>query len=91
MAGVRKRKEAGYVEEMEAIEKAIAEKRQADIPKYMTDKWLADCTLFGTRTQVRDGMAAWIDAGIRTPIIVPSSANGNQMKAIEEIVGAFAA
>ncbi len=83
-------KEAGYVEEMEAVEKAVAEKRNNDIPKYLTDKWLADCTLFGTATQVRDGIEAWRAAGVRMPILVPSSANGNQMKAFEEVMGAFA-
>lgn len=83
-------KEAGYIEEMEAIEKAIAEKRTNDIPKLMSDKWLADCTLFGTATQVRDGVEAWKAAGIRTPIVVPSSSAGNQMKAFEEVLAAFA-
>ncbi len=83
-------KEAGYVEEMEAIEKAIAEKRTNDIPTLMSDKWLADCTLFGTATQVRDGVEAWKAAGIWTPIVVPSSAAGNQMKAFEEVLAAFA-
>jgi alkanesulfonate monooxygenase SsuD/methylene tetrahydromethanopterin reductase-like flavin-dependent oxidoreductase (luciferase family) len=83
-------KEAGYVEEMEAIEKAIAEKRMGDVPKYLTDAWLADCTLFGPARRVRDELDAWYAAGIRTPIIVPSSAAGNQMKAIEEMFTAFA-
>jgi alkanesulfonate monooxygenase SsuD/methylene tetrahydromethanopterin reductase-like flavin-dependent oxidoreductase (luciferase family) len=83
-------KEAGYVEEMTAIEKALAEGRTDDVPKYLTDKWLADNTLFGTATQVRDGVAAWRDAGVHTPILVPSSANGNQNKAIEEVFAAFA-
>jgi alkanesulfonate monooxygenase SsuD/methylene tetrahydromethanopterin reductase-like flavin-dependent oxidoreductase (luciferase family) len=82
-------KEAGYVEEMEAVEKAVAEKRNNDIPKYLTDAWLADCTLFGSASQVRDGFEAWKAAGIGTPILVPSSANGNQMKAFEEVMGAF--
>jgi alkanesulfonate monooxygenase SsuD/methylene tetrahydromethanopterin reductase-like flavin-dependent oxidoreductase (luciferase family) len=77
-------KEAGYVEEMEAVEKCIAEKRNDDVPKCLSDRWLADTTLFGTQTQVRDGIEAWFDAGIRTPIIVPSSAVGNQMAAIQE-------
>ena len=40
-------KEAGYVEEMDAIEKAIADGRRDDVPKFLTDKWLADNTLFG--------------------------------------------
>ena len=77
-------KEAGYVEEMDAVEKCIAEKRNDDVPKCLSDRWLADTTLFGTKTQVRDGIEAWFDAGIRTPIIVPSSAVGNQMAAIQE-------
>jgi alkanesulfonate monooxygenase SsuD/methylene tetrahydromethanopterin reductase-like flavin-dependent oxidoreductase (luciferase family) len=82
-------KEAGYVEEMEAIEKAIAEKRRDDIPKYLTDKWLADNTLFGPAARVREGVAAWRAAGVHTPIVVPTSAAGNQMKAIEEVFAAF--
>jgi alkanesulfonate monooxygenase SsuD/methylene tetrahydromethanopterin reductase-like flavin-dependent oxidoreductase (luciferase family) len=82
-------KEAGYVEEMQAIEKAIEEKRMSDVPKYLTDAWLADCTLFGSAKRVRDGLEAWYAAGIRTPIVVPSSAAGNQMKAIEEMFATF--
>jgi len=82
-------KEAGYVEEMEAIEKALAEGRQADVAKYLTDKWLADNTLFGPAAKVREGVAAWRDAGVHTPILVPSSAAGNQLKAIEEVFATF--
>jgi alkanesulfonate monooxygenase SsuD/methylene tetrahydromethanopterin reductase-like flavin-dependent oxidoreductase (luciferase family) len=82
-------KEAGYVEEMEAIEKAVAEKRMDDVPKYLTDAWLADTTLFGPPGRVREGLEAWYAAGIRTPIVVPSSAAGNQMKAIEEMFATF--
>jgi len=82
-------KEAGYVEEMEAIEKAIDEGRRDDVPKYLTDKWLADNTLFGPAARVRDGVAAWRDAGVHTPILVPSSAAGNQLTAIDEVFAAF--
>ena len=32
----------------------------------------------------REGIEAWFDAGIKTPIIVPSSANGGQFAAFEE-------
>jgi alkanesulfonate monooxygenase SsuD/methylene tetrahydromethanopterin reductase-like flavin-dependent oxidoreductase (luciferase family) len=83
-------KEAGYVEEMEAVEKAAAEKRLDDVPKCLSDKWLADCTLFGPAARVREGLAAWYAAGITTPIIVPSSAGGNQMKAFQELFAALA-
>lgn len=82
-------KEAGYVEEMDAIETAVADGRRDDVPKYLTDKWLADNTLFGPAAKVREGVAAWRAAGVHTPILVPSSAAGNQMKAIEEVFAAF--
>ncbi len=83
-------KEAGYGEEMVAIERAIAENRPDDVTKYFTDKWLADNTLFGPAGKVREGFEAWQAAGVRTPVIVPSSAAGNQLKALEEIFAAFA-
>ena len=82
-------KEAGYVDEMNAIEKAIAEGRRDDVPKFLSDKWLADNTLFGPAAKVREGVAAWRAAGVRTPILVPSSAAGNQMAAIDEMFAAF--
>jgi alkanesulfonate monooxygenase SsuD/methylene tetrahydromethanopterin reductase-like flavin-dependent oxidoreductase (luciferase family) len=83
-------KEAGYLDEMTAIETAIAERREEDLPGLMSDRWLADATLFGPADAVRDGVAAWREAGITTPILVPSSASGNQLKAVEEIFAAFA-
>ena len=82
-------REAGYHDEMDAIEKAIAEDRREDVPKYFSDKWLADNTLFGPAARVREGVDAWRAAGVHTPILVPSSAAGNQMKAIEEVFAAF--
>ena len=50
----------------------------------LSDRWLADTTLFGTASDVREGIEAWYDAGIKTPIIVPSSANGGQFRAFDE-------
>ena len=83
-------KEAGYVEEMAAIEAAVAAGREADIPGLMSDRWLADATLFGPAAAVREGVEAWREAGVSTPILVPSSATGNQLTALEEIFAAFA-
>ena len=83
-------KEAGYAEEMASIERAIAEDRRDDVPKYLTDRWLADVSLFGSATHVRDELGAWFAAGVRTPVVVPSSAAGNQLKALEELFAAFA-
>ncbi len=82
-------KAAGYVEEMESVERAVEQGETDRIPGLLSDRWLADCTLFGTATEVRDGVERWFDAGIRTPILVPSSAAGNQIKAFEELFAAF--
>ena len=82
-------KEAGYVEEMEAVEKALANRDRDKIPSLLSDRWLADATLFGTATEVREGVEAWYEAGVRTPMLVPSSAVGNQMKAFEELFAIF--
>ena len=82
-------KEAGYEEEMNGIEKAIEDRDMDKIPYFLNDRWLADTTLFGTATQVRDGVEAWFDAGIKTPILVPSSANGGQMVAFEEMLAIY--
>jgi alkanesulfonate monooxygenase SsuD/methylene tetrahydromethanopterin reductase-like flavin-dependent oxidoreductase (luciferase family) len=82
-------KEAGYVEEMAAIEAAFAGGEIDRVPGLMTDRWLADNTLFGSPTKVRDGVEAWFDAGVTTPIIVPSSTSGGQAKAIAELFTIF--
>jgi alkanesulfonate monooxygenase SsuD/methylene tetrahydromethanopterin reductase-like flavin-dependent oxidoreductase (luciferase family) len=83
-------KEAGYVEEMAALEKAALQGRSEDLPGLMSDRWLADVTLFGSAEQVRAGVEAWVEAGVSTPILVPSSAHGNQMDAFQELFAAFA-
>ena len=77
-------KEAGYSEEMEAVETALADKDIERIPECLSDRWLADTTLFGPAKDVRDGIEAWFDAGIKTPIIVPSAVQGGQFQAFEE-------
>ncbi len=82
-------KEAGYVEEMEAIEKALEAGERERVPGLLSDRWLADTTLFGSASTVREGLEAWFEAGVRTPILVPSSAAGNQFKAFEELFAIF--
>ena len=81
--------EAGYEEEMRAIEAAQAARDMEKIPSLMSERWLRDVTLYGTASQVRDGIEQWYAAGVRTPIIVPSSASGGQMKAFEEVFAAL--
>jgi alkanesulfonate monooxygenase SsuD/methylene tetrahydromethanopterin reductase-like flavin-dependent oxidoreductase (luciferase family) len=83
-------KEAGYVEEMEAMEEALAARDRDRLPSLMSDAWIDDCTLSGTATQVRDGLEAWADAGCTTPIAVMSSTSGGQLRAVEELFAAYA-
>jgi alkanesulfonate monooxygenase SsuD/methylene tetrahydromethanopterin reductase-like flavin-dependent oxidoreductase (luciferase family) len=82
-------KEAGYREEMEAIEAALAAGDRERLPSLMSDRWLSDSTLFGSRSDVMAGLEAWFAAGVKTPILVPSSTSGGQVKAFEEIFEAF--
>ena len=79
-------KEAGYEQEMTDIEDALQRKDLDRVPECLSDRWLADTTLFGNATEVRDGIEAWFDTGVKTPIIVPSSASGGQMQAIDEFL-----
>ncbi|MEX1103788.1 MAG: LLM class flavin-dependent oxidoreductase [Dehalococcoidia bacterium] len=82
-------KEAGYQQEMEAIEKALAAGNREAIPGMMSERWLADSTLYGTKKEVMEGLEAWFAAGMKTPILVPSSTKGGQMVAFAEIMDAF--
>jgi alkanesulfonate monooxygenase SsuD/methylene tetrahydromethanopterin reductase-like flavin-dependent oxidoreductase (luciferase family) len=84
-------KEAGYIEEMTAIEQALADNRRDEIPKYLTDRWIADNSLYGPAAKVRDRLAEWYAAGLNTPVLVPNSVKGDQLTALDEIFAAFAA
>ena len=82
-------REAGYAEEMDAIEKLIDEGRRDDLPSAMSNRWLDDCTLSGPVSRVRDGLAAWYATGV-TPIAVMSSTSGGQAHAIRQLIDAYA-
>jgi alkanesulfonate monooxygenase SsuD/methylene tetrahydromethanopterin reductase-like flavin-dependent oxidoreductase (luciferase family) len=84
-------RDAGYASEIAAVEKALAGgERGEKLSELMGERWLADVSLFGSAKEVREGFEAWLDAGMRTPILVPSSAKGNQLVAFEELFSAFA-
>lgn len=74
--------EAGYEEEMMAIRDAIANNEKDKLPDLMSTRWLSNVTLYGTASEVREGIEAWYDTGLKTLIVVPSSAKGNQMVAL---------
>ena len=83
-------REAGYGDEMDRVEKALAAGERERVHELVSERWLADVSLFGSAAEVRDGVAAWREAGVTTPILVPSSAAGNQLAAFEELFAAFA-
>jgi len=82
-------KEAGYVDEMTAVEEALERGEHDRVATCAGDRWLADCTLYGPPEAILEGLEAWYAAGVKTPILVPSSAEGNQMKAFEELFELF--
>ncbi len=81
--------EAGFEDEMFAIRDALANNEPDKLPDLMSERWLSQVTLYGTASEVREGIEAWYDTGIKTLIVVPSSAKGNQMVAFEEIIEAL--
>ncbi len=81
--------DAGYEDEMEAVTVALAAGDAEAVTAAMSDRWLDDCTLSGPAERVRSGIDAWFDAGVTTPIIVPSSTSGGQARAVAELLAAF--
>jgi alkanesulfonate monooxygenase SsuD/methylene tetrahydromethanopterin reductase-like flavin-dependent oxidoreductase (luciferase family) len=81
--------EAGFEEEMRAIRKAIAAGQEDTIPRLMSERWLSQVTLYGSASEVREGVEAWYAAGVKTLIMVPSSTKGNQMVALQELIDLF--
>jgi alkanesulfonate monooxygenase SsuD/methylene tetrahydromethanopterin reductase-like flavin-dependent oxidoreductase (luciferase family) len=82
-------KQAGYEDEMTTIEAALAAREDDKVTAAMSDTWLSSCTLYGSADVVREGVEAWLAAGVTTPILVPSSTKGGQMVAIKELFDAF--
>ena len=81
--------EAGFEEEITAIRAAIAAGQEDRIPSLMSERWLSQVTLYGSAKEVRDGIDAWYDTGLGTLIVVPSSAKGNQMVALQELLDLY--
>lgn len=82
-------REAGYAAEMDAVERCVAEQRLDRVGEALSDQWLDDTTLAGPPSRIREELARWYEAGVKTPILVPSSANGGQLQAFEELFAVF--
>ena len=81
-------REAGYAEEMDEVERVL-DQDDAAVAARLSDRWLDDTTLAGPPGRIREGVEKFVEAGVRTPILVPSSAVGNQMKAFAEVFGIY--
>ena len=62
-------KSVGYESEMERIEVALSKKDYASLPSLMTDKWLEDVSLFGSASEVREGIEKWYETGLELSLI----------------------
>lgn len=80
-------RQVGHAEQVDRFEEVIASTPKDELAERlresMDDSWIDDCTISGDATRVRDGFAAWRDAGV-TPIAVMSSTSGGQIKAVRE-------
>lgn len=83
-------KQAGYVDEMEAVEAAIASGDRDRVPSLLTDAWIDDCTISGSAGAVRERIDDWLSLGV-LPIVVMSSTTGGQAVAIGELFAAYSA
>ena len=81
-------REAGYEEEMDAVERLLADGRRDELSSVMTDRWIDDCTLSGPANRVRDGLAAWFASGVM-PVAVMSSTSGGQAHAIRQLIDTY--
>ena len=82
-------KEAGYVDEMLAVEACVSDNRMDDVAGCLSNKWLDDTTIAGSPGRVREEVTKWEEAGIKTPILVPSSTTGGQIQACHELFDVF--
>ena len=81
-------KQAGYEEEMTAIEAALDAGDRERLPSLMSDAWIDDCTISGSAAVVRDRVDEWLAMGV-LPTLVMSSTSGGQAVAIRELFSAY--
>ena len=71
------------------IGSASIQKNQIAKPPRIDPRLLPDPPTI-TITQIRNvNLSGWYEAGVKTPILVPSSASGGQFKAFEEMFALF--
>ena len=79
---------AGWVEEMDEVERLLAAGDRDALPRAMSNAWLDDNTISGSADKVRERFEEWAATGV-TPIAVMSSTSGGQAKAIGELFAVY--
>jgi alkanesulfonate monooxygenase SsuD/methylene tetrahydromethanopterin reductase-like flavin-dependent oxidoreductase (luciferase family) len=82
-------REAGYGDEMDAVEAATTRGDGQAAAAIVSERWLHDVALYGSPARVRAELEQWFDAGMRTPALVPSSTGGGQATAYREVFDTF--
>ncbi len=82
-------RDAGFGDQMDAIEAAQQSGEKAHVLAAMSEDWLDDCTISGNARIVRERLLQWQHRGV-LPIAVMSSTSGGQAKAIGELFDAYA-
>jgi len=78
----------GYHAEVDAIEAAIKSGEKDRIPALLSDRLLADICLFGSSSDIRDGVEAYLTMGVM-PVLAPQSTSGDPLKALHEILDIY--
>lgn len=71
-------REAGYVEEVDALDAAAAAGDRKRMPHLISDRMLADLTLSGTAADIRNGLERFAAAGITMPLLVNVAPDGSR-------------
>ncbi len=75
---------AGYADEMDALESALASGDDAAARSALSDQWVDDCAVVGPPAQVRDRLDQWTDLGV-LPVASMVSATGSMFRAIRAL------
>ena len=75
---------------MQAVLRSVREGNTNNLDAFMTDEWLADVAIFGSESEVIDGVQAWYDAGITILSIEPVSTRGDEARAFEDLFACYA-
>ena len=76
------------LQRQQAQEEAAATRLRIDLGEHLWRQFPQHGVTL-TDQGVREGVEAWRAAGVHTPILVPSSAAGNQLRAVEEVFATF--